>query len=106
MKIIWKGQNIHFVIDLSQIVRVNLRFCPSVFACTPSGGTGNAKDALDALANEVKGRNDVDTEFEMKAFQVCDKDGDGALDWQEVENCEVNKMHFLKNDFGNTTGLS
>ena len=32
-------------------------------------------------------RNDVDTEFEKKAFQVGDKDGDGALDWQEVENC-------------------
>ena len=39
-------------------------------------------------------RNDVDTEFEKKAFQVCDKDGDGALDWQEVENCEVNKRLF------------
>ena len=41
-------------------------------------------------------RNDVDTEFEKKAFQVCDKDGDGALDWQEVENCEVNKRHFQR----------
>ena len=40
------------------------------------------------------GRNDIDTEFEKKAFQVCDKDGDGALDWQEVENCEVNKRYF------------
>ena len=47
-------------------------------------------------------RNDVDIEFETKAFQVCDKDGDEALDWQEVENCEVNKRHFLKNDLGNT----
>ena len=26
------------------------------------------------------------TEF----FQGCDKDGDGALEWQEVENCKVN----------------
>ena len=49
-----------------------------------------------------RGRNDVDIEFETKAFQVCDKDGDGALDWQEVENCEVNKWHFLKNGLGNT----
>ena len=47
-------------------------------------------------------RNDVDTEFEKKAFQVCDTDGDGALDWQELENCEVNKTHFLENDLGNT----
>ena len=51
-------------------------------------------------------RNDVDIEFETKAFQVCDKDGDKALDWEEVENCEVNKRHFLKNDLGNTMGLS
>lgn len=38
-------------------------------------------------------RNDINTEFvefEKKCFQVCDEDGDGdgALDWQEVENCE------------------
>jgi len=33
-------------------------------------------------------RNDVDIEFETKAFEICDKDGDEALDWQEVENCE------------------
>ena len=70
-------------------MRVNLRFCPSVFAC----GSAHHK-SLNDLADAVKGRNDVDTEFEMKAFQVCDKDGDGALDWQEVENCEVNKRHF------------
>ena len=29
-------------------------------------------------------------------FQSCDEDGDGALEWQEVENCKVNKRHFLK----------
>merc|ERR1711994_675848 len=52
------------------------KFVSSVFAC--GGGCETA----------CRGRNDVDTEFEMKAFQVCDKDGDGALDWQEVENCE------------------
>ena len=23
-------------------------------------------------------------------FQSCDEDGDGALEWQEVENCKVN----------------
>ena len=56
-----------------------LIFCPSVYACKNISAWG---------------RNDVDTEFEKKAFQVCDKDGDGALDWQEVENCEVNKRHF------------
>jgi len=33
-------------------------------------------------------RNDDGIDFETKAFQVCDKDGDKALDWQEVENCE------------------
>ena len=45
-------------------------------------------------------RNDVDIEFETKAFQVCDKDGDGALDWQEVQICEVNKWHFFKEWLG------
>jgi len=34
-------------------------------------------------------RNDFDgLQFQRKSFQVCDKDGDGALDWQEVESCE------------------
>ena len=57
-------------------------FCPSVYACT--------KKYSKTISSAAKySRNDVDIEFETKAFQVCDKDGDGALDWQEVENCEV-----------------
>ena len=73
---------------------MKLRFCPSVYACMQCNNMG-CKCASSLC------RNDVDTEFETKAFQVCDKDGDGALDWQEVENCEVNKRHFLKNGLGN-----
>ena len=42
-----------------------------------------------AKKNWGRSDDDIDIQFENKAFQVCDKDGDGALDWQEVENCEV-----------------
>merc|ERR1739848_798753 len=53
-----------------------------VFACpdTPDWKICDIKDF---------GLPDLDrSQFQTKSFQVCDKDGDGALDWQEVESCE------------------
>ena len=50
----------------------------------------NYIDCFIESAKNCRNRNDIDIEFETKAFQVCDKDGDKALDWREVENCEVN----------------
>ena len=69
---------------------------PSVYACKPKPYKPKfSPQSVGGIGPHLRQfRNDVDTEFEKKAFQVCDKDGDGALDWQEVENCEVNKRHF------------
>ena len=33
-----------------------------------------------------------DSNVEVKAFLVCDGNSDGALTWEEVEECEVSPL--------------
>ena len=35
--------------------------------------------------------------LEKKAFEICDDDEDGGLNWTEVQNCEVSFKKIFKN---------